>query len=166
MEHQAPTSYMLRNLHEVSLPDPVSWWPQTIGWLVLLLILLVVVGFYAWLRLQRWWHNRYRREALLALAKLNPQDTEMPDKLYQLYKLVLNHLDAHNRGLFGQALLQRLDLYVISTEFSHHDELGKQWLDSLLTPKNTLTLEQRQALLVRSQWWLKHHQAEVKHELV
>ena len=54
-------------LKELPLPDPVSWWPQTVGWAVLavvLLILLAWVGYKAWCRAQR---NAYRRNGLARL---------------------------------------------------------------------------------------------------
>jgi len=57
-------SVALRSLHDISMPQPVSWVPQTWGWavvLVCILLLLVAYGFRAFRRYQR---NAYRREAL------------------------------------------------------------------------------------------------------
>ncbi|MEK1941613.1 MAG: DUF4381 domain-containing protein [Pseudomonas sp.] len=60
----------ISQLKEIALPAPVSYMPQTWGWLVLLAALLIALtAFSAW----RYWHwrrNRYRREALLRMAEL------------------------------------------------------------------------------------------------
>ncbi|BAN48433.1 DUF4381 domain-containing protein [Metapseudomonas resinovorans] len=58
-------------LRELAVPAPlVSYWPQTWGWLVLLLVLLLIAGMWATLRWRRWQRDRYRREALARLDTL------------------------------------------------------------------------------------------------
>lgn len=60
----------LQALQEITLPAPVSWLPQTVGWLVLLGTLLVIalaLGGYQW---RRWRANQYRRDALAELASI------------------------------------------------------------------------------------------------
>jgi hypothetical protein len=58
------------NLHDIVLPEPVSWMPQTGGWLALLAIVLVVVAWAAWAGLRRRHANRYRRQALERLDRI------------------------------------------------------------------------------------------------
>ena len=41
VEHTVPSTYILRDLHDVAIPDSVSWAPQTIGWKILGVILLL-----------------------------------------------------------------------------------------------------------------------------
>jgi hypothetical protein len=69
----------LENLHEIVLPDPVSWMPQTIGWYVVFGIILLVIGWWGYSRLCRFRANRYRRLALAELAVLE-QDLRRPEK--------------------------------------------------------------------------------------
>ncbi|MBB3105103.1 DUF4381 domain-containing protein [Azomonas macrocytogenes] len=57
-------------LKELALPTPVSWLPQTWGWLALLLVTLFVLLSWAALRYRRWQRSRYRREALSRLVQL------------------------------------------------------------------------------------------------
>lgn len=60
----------IEQLQELSLPAPVSYWPQTWGWGVLLGLLvlgLLVWGVRRWLR---WRRNAYRREALAQLEHM------------------------------------------------------------------------------------------------
>jgi len=60
----------LERLHEIVLPAPVAWMPQTAAWAVVAALFLILL-FWAALRLRRrWLANRYRREALAELAAL------------------------------------------------------------------------------------------------
>lgn len=64
------TSLALKKLNDIVLPAPVSFMPQTWGWLALAFILLALI---AWAVLRRHRHyvaNRYRREALAELARI------------------------------------------------------------------------------------------------
>jgi hypothetical protein len=67
-----PTS--LDALRDIALPPLVPWWPLAPGWYLLigLLFLAAVVG--GWRIWRRWQANAYRREALRALAALDPHD--------------------------------------------------------------------------------------------
>ena len=57
----------LEKLHEIFLPDPVSWVPRTTGWYAVLGLVLLAAAYwvYRWVRGYR--ANRYRRSALAAL---------------------------------------------------------------------------------------------------
>jgi hypothetical protein len=65
---------MIQELHEIALPQPVSYVPQTIGWLVaaILLLLLAAWGRYRWRRYRR--ANKYR---VLALSRLSELEGEL-----------------------------------------------------------------------------------------
>jgi uncharacterized SAM-binding protein YcdF (DUF218 family) len=73
------TETALRSLHDIALPPPVSWMPQTWGWLALAILLLAVLLICAFLAYRKWQRNAYRREALRLLAgieiKLRNPDT-------------------------------------------------------------------------------------------
>lgn len=62
---------LIKGIEEVTLPEKLSYLPQTIGWKVLAAILLMLLLHFLYRRTKRWWRNRYRREAqrqLLAAA--------------------------------------------------------------------------------------------------
>jgi hypothetical protein len=63
-------NYAIRGIVEIKVPEAVSLWPATPGWWALLALLLTLLLRAAWRRGQRWHRNRYRREALLELARL------------------------------------------------------------------------------------------------
>jgi hypothetical protein len=57
-------------LKELALPAPISYLPQTWGWLALLAVLLGALLAWAVMRHRRWRRERYRREGLARLAEL------------------------------------------------------------------------------------------------
>jgi hypothetical protein len=69
----------LENLHEIILPDAVSWMPQTIGWYVALGVILLVAGWWVYGMIRRFRNNRYRRLALEELAVIE-RELQLPEK--------------------------------------------------------------------------------------
>lgn len=60
----------MNGLADIVTPLPPSWLPQTVGWLVVGVVVLCGLLWLGW-RLWRHWHaNRYRRAALKELARL------------------------------------------------------------------------------------------------
>jgi hypothetical protein len=60
----------LSELHDIALPTPVSWVPQTVGWYVLAAALLVAAAWWVVRAIQRHRANLYRREASAELSSL------------------------------------------------------------------------------------------------
>ncbi|MGE8617072.1 MAG: DUF4381 family protein, partial [Achromobacter spanius] len=54
-------------LVQLPLPAPVSYWPQTWGWAVLLAVVVVVAAWAVWRAVRKHRRNRYRRAGLLQL---------------------------------------------------------------------------------------------------
>ncbi|MGF6772250.1 hypothetical protein P3T18_004738 [Paraburkholderia sp. GAS199] len=63
-------SGQLQDLKELPLPDAVSYAPQTIGWVAVALLLMVVLAVVVWLLWRRHRRQRYRRVALAELAHI------------------------------------------------------------------------------------------------
>jgi hypothetical protein len=61
---------MIEGLHEIALPEMVSYMPRTVGWLIVAVLLLALGTWIAhrWKRFRR--ANRYRGLALKRLAEL------------------------------------------------------------------------------------------------
>ena len=106
----------LQTLHDIVIPGPVSWIPQTVGWLVL--GLLILAGLIRWgARAYRDWRaNRYRRAALSELVRLQGLAAEASSRIRALRELPL--------------LVKRTAL-----SFSPREEVaslaGEAWLDFL-----------------------------------
>jgi hypothetical protein len=69
----------LEKLHEIVLPDPVSWMPQTAGWYAVLGLIVVLAGWWVYGRFRRFRKNRYRRFALAELGVIE-RDLQQPEK--------------------------------------------------------------------------------------
>jgi hypothetical protein len=64
------TEAALRSLKDIATPPPVSWFPQTWGWMALAVLLAAVVLALLVRQVRRYRANRYRREAVLELRAL------------------------------------------------------------------------------------------------
>ncbi|TCU08396.1 DUF4381 domain-containing protein [Rhizobium sullae] len=62
------TEAALRSLHDIAMPEPVSWMPQTWGWAVLIGAILAMLALAGLRWLLHYRANAYRREALALLV--------------------------------------------------------------------------------------------------
>lgn len=62
-----PTS--LSKLHDIVMPEPVSWWPMASAWWILLGGILLIAAVFGIRALRSWRANAYRRAALVALTQ-------------------------------------------------------------------------------------------------
>lgn len=169
VEHTPPSTYILRELHDVAIPDCVSWAPQTIGWKILGVILLLVAIYLAYRLAQKWWNNRYRKEALQELMVLDARDKNSTERTFKVLKVVLRYLDSSNAKLFGQAYVNRLNAYLpVSANTSENsnaffaDEVSELWMQSLIDPNVRLSFEQRLEVIQTAMMWLKLHKPNVQ----
>ncbi|AUL97832.1 DUF4381 domain-containing protein [Vibrio vulnificus] len=157
IQHTPPSTYILRELHDVAVPESVSWLPQTVGWKVLAIIgglVLLYIG-YRYLRFR--WDNRYRAEALQAIAQLDPKDPAMASELFSIVKQVLIYHDSGYARLFGDAFLAVLN-QLIPTQPLFDDELAIQWVQSTVNANVPLSESARATLKARAALWVKSHQ--------
>ncbi|MFA0572250.1 DUF4381 domain-containing protein [Vibrio splendidus] len=169
VEHTPPSTYILRELHDVAIPDSVSWAPQTIGWKILGVILLLVAIYLAYRLALRWWNNRYRKEALQELMVLDARDKNSTERTFKVLKVVLRYLDSSNAKLFGKAYVNRLNAYLpVSANTSENsnaffvDEISELWMQSLIDPNVRLSFEQRLEVIQTAMMWLKLHKPNVQ----
>ncbi|EDP59337.1 DUF4381 domain-containing protein [Vibrio sp. AND4] len=154
--HKPPSSYILRELHDVAVPESVSWVPQTIGWKILAIVAAILLVYLGYQVVLHWWDNRYRKEAIKAVSGLNPGDSSMPNALFSILKVVLTYLDSNNARLFGPPFLRKLD-QLNPKQKRFDDQAAKRWLQSLVDPSSELAHSERLQLLQRANEWLKDH---------
>jgi len=65
----------LQNLHDIVVPDAVSWWPLAPGWWALIVLVLALALVLAIRSLRRWRADAYRRAALRELGLADGPDT-------------------------------------------------------------------------------------------
>lgn len=150
-----PDSYMLRNIDEVPVPNEVSWFPQTIGWQVLFVAVVIFILYRVYRFVQKWWRNRYHKEAVEALKGVISNDPDWPYRLVKITKVVMVYLDSSNSSLHGKQLLMKLDNYDERQLAFSDDEAIQQWLacceNSKLTPPE---FEYVRSRLIR---WMETH---------
>ncbi|CAM3974308.1 DUF4381 domain-containing protein [Bordetella tumbae] len=74
----------LDQLQELALPAPPAYWPQTWGWAVVAVLLLLGIGWMAVWGYRRHRRNLYRRQALRALEQLNREIAANPLAIREL----------------------------------------------------------------------------------
>ena len=155
-------STALAALHDVVVPAPVSWTPQTAGWYLLLLLLLVLLVYMVVKAVRRYQAARYRREALAELAQLELQAAEPARRTQALSRLPVllkrTALSVAPRarvaGLTGEAWLRLLDRSYKGDGFTRGP--GRRLADLAHRPVELSEAEARDLLgLVRV--WIKEH---------
>ena len=71
---------LLDLMHEIVIPEPVRWSPQTAGWWVVLFWLIVVILLIVISVRRRRRRNRYRRDALRALQAVGSSGDLAPQE--------------------------------------------------------------------------------------
>lgn len=156
-------NYNLHGIEEVHLPEAVSWMPQTVGWSILVGLLLLALVFFLYRKVQGWRRNRYRREALKQLTQL-----EADEDLYRAvcrlpFLLKATALQRFSRAeiasLSGESWLDFLSNHYPGPSFS--DALGRQLIMIAYQNRQQWTLkdEDAKALIERTRSWIKLHYA-------
>jgi hypothetical protein len=63
-----PNPHALQSLHDIRLPEAISWWPLAWGWYFLALLAIFFIVLSSYLGVRHYRHGRARREALQLLA--------------------------------------------------------------------------------------------------
>jgi len=147
---------LLTSFNEVPPPVDISWWPQTLGWQLLFLIVICVIIFRIYIIIRHYFRNAYRRGALKLLAKLSDESTDL-QKLPQLIRKT--SLYAFEREsiclLTGEKWESWLDAQCPGSAFSvkHRGQLSQL----AYAPEIQLTPQQLNALKQHIVFWIKHH---------
>ncbi len=156
----------LQNLHDIITPDPVPLWPPAPGWYVLGAVVLIGVVWAVWRWFQNWRANRYRREALAELDRLETQsrkDQKREAALAGLPELVkrtaLAGFDRQDvASLTGKVWLEFLDTTGATKAFTQ--EPGNLLLDFSYQPAAVLEKipdQQIDEIMTHVREWMKKH---------
>jgi len=158
----------LEKLHEIILPDPVSWIPRTIGWYAIFGLILFVAGWWAYRRLRHFRKNRYRRLALQELAVIE-QELQRPEKRAKAlakipvllkWTALCNFPRSEVAALSGEKWLAFLDKTMGGRNFTEGE--GRLLLELAYAPVQRITQfpdEQISTLLQLIRRWIKGHVA-------
>ncbi|WP_295902518.1 DUF4381 domain-containing protein [uncultured Vibrio sp.] len=163
IEHSPPSTYILRELHDITVPESISWMPQTVGWKVVAIVLVIGVFYTTYRPTLRWWNNRYRGEALAAMQAISIHDHSAPNQVFKVLKAVLRYIEPINANLFGHAFLKRLDSYLPTRHLPSvtlTDEAANTWMRSLESPSMRLDEQEIKVLIEYAKHWIQHHNVE------
>lgn len=139
-------------LEPVPEPAPISMAPQTIGWVWLGLILLVLIAVLVWRLAQRWRRNAYRRAALAELAQSAPDASSLA--LLVRRTALAAYPRSAVASIFGENWLAFLDRSYGGSGFSRG--AGKVLATA---PYQGETTDEPLRLLVKE--WIKKHRREL-----
>lgn len=169
--HEPPSSYMLRKISEVTVPDHVSWFPQTIGWQILACILMAFISYKTVLWGKEWWENRYRREALSLVLSMQKssfstesQNSQITLDLFEVMKAVVTYLNPKKANAFGHAFLIELDDFLPQEQAEFTNEIGQHWMRALVQKRHALSTQELKQLFVMSERWLREHDRIIQKE--
>ena len=96
-------NYLLKDLSETPLPEAISWWPQTLGWQIVVGFTLIDLMKWGYQRYRRYKRNYYRREAITWLTQLPHDHPDVLTDYRQLPTLLRSvALKAYDRRLITQ----------------------------------------------------------------
>ena len=156
-------NYLIHGINEIILPSDISWWPSTIGWKILALLLFIFVSYRLFKFALAWWSNRYRREAIKQISTLqNVSANDLTNVIEQLpFYLKTTALQAYPRDqvaqLSGAAWIDFLNVKAGSEYFNPN--VSEQLLTISYRPKEQwqLTEEQCLNLINLTKLWIKRH---------
>jgi hypothetical protein len=168
----ADTPGVLQPLQELPLPAPVSWTPQTVGWVGVAVVLLMAILCAAWAAWRRHVKRRYRRVALEQLARL---EAKLQDPVQRVAALAAipplikrTSLAAAPRervaALTGDAWLAFLKRTGPGAKHGFDEESGALLALVSYAPAEriaALSAAQATALVGAARDWIEHHHVEV-----
>ena len=150
-QQQDPAS--LSRLHDIVEPPPISFWPPSPGWWVLLGVLLAIGFMLAWNANQRRRRNAYRHVALRELAAIDQKNLSVLPALLKRTALA-GYPRKRVASLSGEAWLRFLDETGKTTEFTSGP--GHPVI-SLAYQRDGLEADQVAALLDAAKKWIRSH---------
>ena len=176
-------NYLLEKIVETTAPETISYFPQTIAWQIICIVLIIFIlnkGYQSWKTYQA---NAYRREALFWLSQCslsNEEDVRQLPALLRKTALLACQVNNNNHStqsgelviicrdeitqLSGNAWAIWLDEHCTKTKFSHQTAAlsSEQLLKNLAYIAHIDLLDDKfnKALKLLSQQitlWIKYH---------
>ena len=156
----------LDGLEEITLPKPISYFPQTIGWKILLVGIIIAAIIFGYKRYRHWQANRYRTNALKRLAKIEQEIQASETKTKSLLDLPIlvkqTALQAFPRDeiaqLSGDRWLEFLDHSGNTQDFSQGEgQLLPQLAYQSSSALTNLPEQRISNLIISIRQWIKNH---------
>jgi Domain of unknown function (DUF4381) len=142
----------LDSLHDFYQPPPPSWRPQTIGWYVVFVIAAVLLLWLFIYLIRRWQKNRYRREAMIQLARIEAMQFSALLKRTALSAWPREQV----ASLSGPIWLRFLDSSVHEPVFASSPA---DRLEEIAFSAKKLSIEDESALRAAAAAWIRQHKS-------
>lgn len=143
----------LDKLHDFYQPAPPAWTPQTVGWYVVFAIAGLAVLWFLVRSVQRWFRDRYRREALRELKELPPEQFSTLLKRTALSAWPREKV----ASLSGEVWLEFLNKTAGADTFRHAP--GNQ-IEEIALRQSALSGEEERALRGITAQWIRRHRVQ------
>ena len=149
-------------LKELPLPEPVSWWPQTIGWYLLAVLILLWLSWWCFRSYKRYQANQYRRDGLINLERMRI-DGHLLVKLPQLlrYSALQSAPRQNVASLSGAQWIDWLNESANDELFTISDDQLMQQLAYQPEYQQQISQARIDRLIDASQKWMKSHHAAI-----
>jgi hypothetical protein len=152
---------VLSTLHEIAAPADINWWPQTLGWQLLMLLVICYLLYRVYLRVDNYISNAYRRAAMIELMACadEAEDYEQISKI--LRRTALYAFDRKQVApLIGSDWESWLDLQCKGCDFSGEfkgmlSQLA--YAPSSILSQSTMTSEKLSSFKSHIIFWVKNH---------
>ncbi len=155
-------NYLIHGIDEIILPADISWWPSTIGWKIVALLIFIFVAYRLFKFSQFWWKNRYRREAIRQINEQQASVNNLSNIVEKLpFYLKATALQAYPRDqvaqLSGSAWIDFLNLKTGTEHFGPKESSQLLILSYQAKEQWQLTDEQSLTLINLTKSWIKNH---------
>ncbi len=150
----------MTQLVDIPLPEPISWWPLSTGWYVVLIAICLVLSLFIVRKRRRWVANRYRRVAYRELQTLtldNASDMNLILRQAVLNgksPIVLNHTGAEWYQLISRSCEQPI---LSESQLNLLEQLNYQPAQSVVNHLSQTDFVKLKELCLR---WVKEHHFE------
>lgn len=145
-------------LKEIPLPDPVSYFPETAGWLILAVLFGLFLCILFAIFLRRWRQKAYLRQAIRDLQEISDQQLNYSQIPLILRRTALQQYDRDEvASLRGRSFTDWLNNKLKQPVFDPQDSALLSALPYTLSEKNLTDIATLNGLVQKSIVWLKKH---------
>lgn len=165
-------NYMLKEIEESFIPDSVSLFPETVGWLWVLGFIILIAGIQGLKAWKHWKRNYYRRWAIAQIKQLQQNVSNQANVISKLPLLLkVTAINAYGRettaSLSGNQWLEFLDQSISESKENtrFNSALGELLLKVSYQPETNWHIDSDKTarLLILADNWIRNHKEEVSH---
>jgi hypothetical protein len=158
----SPDPASLANLHDIIVPEAVSWWPLASGSYAIASVMLIISAWFIARSAYRWRRNAYRRNALTQLqqlkATISPETAaSVLGELATLMRRVALTVYPRSQiaGLTGDAWLNFLDESAATTQFANDN--GRRLMSAAYGTHASIATSDAEKLVELVEHWVIQH---------